>query len=229
MNMEDTKEFENISNTRTNKVYDNYKADNNDIVSPESRSGKITSASQLYIDILKDNKAKKEVIKLYIGVISTLLLAITYMKILNIALDNNQNAFVIDDETMKFINFSFNASILLIIPFLLGILGALARILISGFEIIKSIALIIASGLMGVFSWVSMKSGLLMAIITPRLVKQGFEIEKTGEISQSNFYTMALISILVGMFSSNVYILINQRVEQLANAKTKEEKKGMTP
>ncbi|TOL41088.1 hypothetical protein CGH98_24240 [Vibrio parahaemolyticus] len=68
------------------------------------------------------------------------------------------------------------------------------------------------------FSWVGIKSGVLLAIVAPHLEKQGVASTITMQ-TESSFYTMALVAIAVGMFSSNLYIFINQRVEQLSATK----------
>lgn len=71
---------------------------------------------------------------------------------------------------------------------------------------------------MAIFSWVGIKSGVLLAIVAPHLEKQGVSSTITMQ-TESGFYTMALVAIAVGMFSSNLYIFINQRVEQLSATK----------
>ncbi|UDM61776.1 hypothetical protein KIJ96_00425 [Pseudoalteromonas piscicida] len=131
----------------------------------------------------------------------------------------NQGLYRIDEETLSTIKIAYNALILLMIPFLLGALGAFTRVLISGLKVANSTTLIIASGLMAVFSWIGIKSGILVSIIAPHLEKQGVKIEASINVSHTEFYTMALVAILVGMFSSNVYIFINQKVEQLTKEK----------
>jgi len=129
----------------------------------------------------------------------------------------NQGLYKIDTDTLLIIRQAFNALILLMIPFLLGSLGAFTRVLISGLKVGNSTTLIIASGLMSVFSWISIKSGILISLIAPHIEQKGLNIKQSMSTSETEFYTMALVAILVGMFSSNVYIFINQKVEQLTN------------
>lgn len=133
----------------------------------------------------------------------------------------NQGIFEIDSQTLSFINQALNATVLLMIPFILGGLGGCARILISGLNFINHIPLILASGLMSIFSWVTIKSGVLLSIVAPHLKNKGVSIEEPAGIPE-NFYTMALVAIFVGMFSTNIYIYINQRVEQLTLRNNKE-------
>ena len=137
--------------------------------------------------------------------------------ILAFASYTNQGLYKIEPNTLTFINQSFNALVLLMIPFLLGSLGGFTRVLISGLKVYQSTTIIISSGLMAVFSWVSIKSGVLVSIIAPHLNKQGITMDKINSSNETEFYTMALVAIVVGMFSSNVYIYINQKVEHLTN------------
>lgn len=139
--------------------------------------------------------------------------------ILMFASITNPDIYKIDQETLIIINQAFNAVVLLIIPFFLGSLGATARILMAGVKAGQRGVLIVSSGLMAIFSWVGIKSGVLLAIVAPHLEKQGIPSNVTAQ-TESNFYTMALVAIVVGMFSTNLYIFINQRVEQIVAKKS---------
>ena len=127
----------------------------------------------------------------------------------------NQNLYAIDGNTLNFINQAFNAFILLLIPFLFGSLGAFARVLIAGLKVSKSVTLIMSSGLMASFSWIGIKSGILLALITPHIEKNGVNVSQIQMGYDTHFYSMILVAIIVGMFSSNIYIFINQKVEQI--------------
>jgi hypothetical protein len=128
----------------------------------------------------------------------------------------NPGIYKIDPETLITINQAFNAIVLLVIPFLLGSVGAVARILISEESMTHSGTLVVSSGLMAMFSWVGIKSGVLIAIIAPHLEDKGVATTISSH-APSDFYTMALVAIVVGMFSTNLYLFINQRVEHLTN------------
>ena len=131
----------------------------------------------------------------------------------------NPDIYLIDKETMSFIAHAINAFFLLLIPLIIGSIGAIARIMVSGMPIIKNSTLILSSGLMAMFSWVGIKSEILVSIIAPHMEKQGIEIDQALSNSSTEFYSMTLVAIFVGMFSSNVYIFINQKVEALTNRK----------
>lgn len=134
----------------------------------------------------------------------------------------NPKLFVLDESTLEFINQAFNSVVLLTIPFLLGGCGAIARLLLSGVKVIDQLTLIGGSALMSCFSWVGIKSGVLVSVIAPHLTRHQITDEQIVNVPTS-FYTMALVAILVGMFSTNLYLFISQRVEQITkNRKSKE-------
>ncbi|MFQ2454829.1 hypothetical protein ACK316_08370 [Aeromonas caviae] len=141
----------------------------------------------------------------------------------------NIDIFKLEQETSIIINQAINAVVLLAIPFLLGSVAGLTRILMSDVSVKNKGTLVVSSGIMAMFSWIGIKSGVLMAIVAPHLEKQGVVVALEGQTS-STFYTMALVAILVGMFSTNLYLFINGRVEQLTakNQPIKtSEKKGL--
>lgn len=127
----------------------------------------------------------------------------------------------LEPDTIATLNKAVNTVIILFIPFVFGVLGATARVLIAGISAGQQISLVVSSGFMAVFSWIGIKSGVLVAVIAPHLESQ---VAANDHLLQapSNFYTLALVAIFVGMFSSNLYIFINQRVEQLTSRKAAE-------
>lgn len=126
----------------------------------------------------------------------------------------NPEIYDVDPETLKTVNQAINAIILLTVPFVLGTIGAAARILISDINPQHKTALVVSSGLMAVFSWVSIKSGVLVALLAPHIERANLSKEAVTT-GQSDFYTLALVAIAVGMFATNVYLMIAQRVDQL--------------
>ncbi|KQX98735.1 hypothetical protein ASE23_24135 [Rhizobium sp. Root73] len=104
-------------------------------------------------------------------------------------------------------------------PFLLGVLGAVARLLLSGVRVMAELPLAVGSGLMATFSWVGIKSGVFMAVVAPHMAKQGVADQAAFAKTPSDFYTLVLVAVFVGMFSTNLYLFISQRVEQLSSRK----------
>ena len=112
-----------------------------------------------------------------------------------------------------------NAVLLLSVPFIFGIIAASTRILISELPFLINYKIIIASGLMASFSWLGIKSKVFVALLTPYVVENYNVQESYVQQSSSEFYSMALVAVLVGAFASNLYIFINKKVEALSGEK----------
>ncbi|EOX4827313.1 hypothetical protein ACG9VU_001695 [Vibrio alginolyticus] len=195
---EQTKKLHSVDNVdvkdKSGASDDNIKDDNSTTISSSKQN------SEAY-------EEKRKILSLFM-LFSLLFIILTSVSIAN------SGIYQINEETLVIINQAFNALVVLLIPFLLGAVGAISRVLMSGISVAKQVSLIISSGFMATFSWIGIKSGVLLAIVAPHLEKQGVEPTVIGD-TPSNFYTMALVAIFVGMFSSNLYLFINQRVEQL--------------
>ena len=167
-------------------------------------------------EYLYDRQIKLRMLMIWGFVLSSVLL------ILGFSAFRNPKLFVLDEGTLEFINQAFNSVVLLTIPFLLGGCGAIARLLLSGVKVIDQLTLIGGSALMSCFSWVGIKSGVLVSVIAPHLTKHQITDEQIVNVPTS-FYTMALVAILVGMFSTNLYLFISQRVEQITKSRESKE------
>lgn len=124
----------------------------------------------------------------------------------------------INEETRNLINNLFNLIYAGIVPLSIGMTGAIARIFLSGASFDNQVRTTVGSGLMATFSWMGIKSGLLLSIIAPHLEKQ-VGLESSGTIDEDNFYMMALIAVFVGMYSPNLFSAFNDRVSQMTNLK----------
>lgn len=147
--------------------------------------------------------------KLYANaIIFCLFMVLVYVSMIN------PSIYVIDKATLIIVNQALNAAILLLVPFFLGMIGAVARIMIATINPDHKSNLLISSGLMATFSWIGIKSGVLISIIAPHLERTNITAEQVADTSH-NFYTMALVAVLVGMFSTNLYLIIADKVDQI--------------
>ncbi|GFM67549.1 hypothetical protein K5D57_01355 [Pseudomonas cichorii] len=137
------------------------------------------------------------------------------MSIIATAVYVNPGVYKLDEQTVAFLSQAFNAGVLLTIPFLLGAVGAGTRLLLSEVRIVDKLPLVGGSAFMACFSWISIKSGVLVSLVAPHLAPRGIDM-KDALSTPNSFYTMSLVAILVGMFSTNLYLFITQRVEQLS-------------
>lgn len=189
-----------------NREEQNKKLHSVDNVDVEDNSG--ASNNSISKNKSEAYEEKRKILSLF------MLFSLLFMILTSVSIAN-RGIYEINKETLVIINQAFNALVVLLIPFLLGAVGAISRVLMSGISVAKQVSLIISSGFMATFSWIGIKSGVLLAIVAPHLEKQGVEPNVISGTTSSNFYTMALVAIFVGMFSSNLYLFINQRVEQL--------------
>lgn len=144
---------------------------------------------------------------------------ITAVFILTLASAKNPDIYKMDGETASRINMAFNALIQLIVPFLLGLTGSVTRLLVSNYKLSRNISLLVSSGLVGAFSWICIKSGILMALVAPTLEKSDAATASPAALSQTGFYTLALAAIASGLVLTSVCLLINRKVEHLLREK----------
>lgn len=58
-----------------------------------------------------------------------------------------------------------------------------------------------------------------MALLTPYIAKS-YEVNETSlQEGTSEFYSMALVAVLVGAFASNLYLFVSQKVEAISSNK----------
>lgn len=148
-----------------------------------------------------------------------LMLITTIGSILWFVAFQNREIFILEPDTLLLISRAFNALVLLTLPFILGSLGAVSRLLLSGVRIPEQFSLVVGSGVMAAFSWIGVKSGVLLALIAPHVEKTRLPDAIEFSKSSSDFYTLALVAIFVGMFSTNLYMFIRDKVEKLAAEK----------
>ncbi|EGR0148910.1 TPA: hypothetical protein ACPJ0P_004663 [Vibrio alginolyticus] len=136
----------------------------------------------------------------------------------------NPEIFTLHKETLGVITEAYNLIVLLLVPMFFGVIGATSRVLLSGLKAREHFKLIFSSGLIATFSWLGIKSKVFLALLSPYIANSQLQgstqasevIKETG----SEIYSMVLVAVLVGMFASNIYIFINQRVEQLTSTKS---------
>lgn len=132
----------------------------------------------------------------------------------------NPEIFELKKEVLVVLNEAMNALLLLTVPFIFGVIAASTRVMISGLQFQENIKLVTASGLMSSFSWLGIKSKVFISLLTPYIAKSIETGDAIISEGSSEFYSMALVAVLVGAFASNLYIFINQKVESATNSGT---------
>ncbi|KZK83014.1 Chromosome partition protein Smc [Pseudovibrio sp. Ad13] len=189
-------------------VIDVTKDENNSITAKNTELSEANTDLQLRLtDVLKDRRSW------LLQVFLLVLFSLSYVLAVGALFFNNLDSFSISPSVLTTINNAMNVGAEIAIPFLFGCIGALTRVMIAGVGQKKSAQLVVASGIIAAFSWVSIKSKLFISIVAPHLLDDSKLQEQVA--SDGEIYTLVLVSALVGMFASNIYIFIDQRVRQL--------------
>lgn len=186
----------------------------------EHSDGDWQQAFEIYKTMIDTKKRDVRIIRAVVSflIISALLGIGTLLMVI---IHNNKTSFELDNETIALIAYLFNSILWIILMFMLGMFGAITRILISDIELIKNYKIIIGSGMLSIISWFSVKSGLLMVLFSGYIKKVPDLDDASTIFSVYDFYSIATFAIFVGMFSSTIYISINSKVEQILKNKSK--------
>jgi ABC-type multidrug transport system fused ATPase/permease subunit len=163
-----------------------------------------------FLDLKKEQRRKLINSILVLFLIPTAVISLVFFTYMN------PEIYEVQDETKFFISQGINAAVLLIIPFIFGTLAALTRVLISEIPVLKNTFLITASGLMSMFSWIGIKSGIMAALLDVQDKNQ--ILSSSSLLSPDSFYKMALVAIIVGMFSSSIFVYVQEKVERITKS-----------
>lgn len=152
------------------------------------------------------------IIAMIVILLFAVVLAITFRAIIEIKLS---------EYTIAMINEAINTLAISIFAFLFGGLGAIAKILMSEKNLYREAHIIAASGIIGVIAWLSVSSGVLLTLLAPEFNRSGNE----KLLSPTNFQTLALVCLIVGMFASNFYLIVQNRINKIDDEAEKDDKK----
>jgi len=138
----------------------------------------------------------------------------------------NSKVFLLDKENIILIAHTFNAMVGMTITFLFGIFGAITRILISNIRIVDSVKIILGSGMMSIVSWFTIKSGILIIFLGGQIKDVDITNMATKIETTKDFYMMGLVAIIVGMFSSTIYLAMYEKIENILSKQIKDENKN---
>lgn len=135
--------------------------------------------------------------------------------------NTNRELFELDKDILIILRKGINTIYLLLVPFIIGVIGAFTRVLLNGEKVFHMLKIIIGSGFMSGFSWIGIKSGVFLKTISSHL--NTVNPDGTNDISNgsvvntnvdSDFYTLVLVAFAVGMFSTNLYLFVQERVDK---------------
>lgn len=121
----------------------------------------------------------------------------------------------ISQDTLNIIKITTDTFIFLIIPFLIGMISSFTRLLLSNQSFFENINIIIASGFLSSFSWITLKSKIFITLLTINISHEKLQEISTNMMSDSDYYTFFLVSIVIGMFAPNFYLALNSKIQLL--------------
>lgn len=175
----------------------------------------------------KENQAKKDNenertrrLKIYKLILITYISAAILMFVLfilysTIGKEQLNGIFQLNRDVLFALNMSVNAFIYALPAFFVACLGSITKILLSQntFKEFGYVKLLIGSGLIGVLTFLGLKSGIVLDLI----IDHGNRVTLTGVDEQKAFYKMIVLCFVTGMFSTTIFLTIEERVSNLAN------------
>ncbi|MEN3978075.1 hypothetical protein JZ784_04125 [Acinetobacter sp. CWB-B33] len=143
------------------------------------------------------------------------LIGICYILYMTIGTNQIREIFQLNEDVLFALNMSVNAFIYSLPAFLVACLGSLTKMLLSQNSLKKAeyIKLLVGAGLIGVLTFLSLKSGILLDLIIEH--KSSINLEEIDE--KKIFYKMIVLCFLTGMFSTTLFLTIEEKVNSLAN------------
>lgn len=195
-------ELQNLSDAEVISYMKNYELNKLQLHEEEAREAK-NRRKQMYKLILISYGA----IAFFVGVI--------YVLYLSLGTDQMAGIFKLNEDVLFALNMSFNVFIYALPPFLIALLGSITKVLLSPHDLSKFqyIQLTIGSGLIGVLTFLSLKSGIVLDLLHGAINTQTLTLED----DKKSFYKMIVLCFITGMFSTTIFLTIEERVQNLAN------------
>ncbi|MGR3813796.1 MAG: hypothetical protein ACU0AU_06870 [Cognatishimia activa] len=131
---------------------------------------------------------------------------------------SREGNFVFTPDTISNLNAVLNVAVLLIPPFLFGMLGAVGRLLMSGGKISERIDGILGAGIIAMVAVLSLESGLI-GVISRAYFEGQLSSAEAQSISTEvvngtqSAHGEVLIAIVAGMFAYNLFTLMKKAAE----------------
>lgn len=130
-------------------------------------------------------------------------------------------SFEIYPEVQKLIDDTLNTALTLLFPLFFGIVGSFARLLLHSDTIGENLNGVFGSGVIAVVAVLSFESGLISVIVDAFYSANVGSNESTSNlvngVSSSGQHANILISILAGMFSYNLFSLMQKAADKASN------------
>jgi hypothetical protein len=128
-------------------------------------------------------------------------------------------------STLEFLNRCFNLILYMVPAFLMSALGSYTRILLSDYSmnVIKCFKLIVGSGFFGIATLLGIQSGIFFDLLIGYESNISQLITVSEQANEKTFYKIILLCFLTGMFSTVIFITIEEKL-RLLSKKVNEDK-----
>lgn len=123
----------------------------------------------------------------------------------------------LDLATISFLNKCFNFILYAFPAFIFAAVGSSTRLLLSDHTlgIRKSVKLIVGSGCFGILAFLSMESGVIVEFLTNAYAANPVVLNEST--AQKSFYKTVLVCFMTGMFSTIIFITIDEKVKLISS------------
>lgn len=167
-------------------------------------------------NIIREKKKKKLASQMiFIGLVAYGIMGTSSLIYFSLGKDQIKGVFTLHEDVIFALNMSFNIFIYAMPAFISAILGSTTRILLSTTdEILNHSRIIFGSGLIGILTFLGLKSGIVFDLLVETVpnVKILSEVEE-----KKSFYKLILLCFITGMFATTIFLTIEERVTNLAN------------
>ncbi len=140
---------------------------------------------------------------------------IFYILYSTIGTEQMEGIFSLNKDVLFALNMAVNVFIYSLPAFIIACLGSFTKILLSEskLEIVAYLKLVLGSGLIGVLTFLGLKSGIVLDLIVDTVHTESITISD----DKKSFYKMITLCFITGMFSTTIFLTVEERVQNLAN------------
>ncbi|MFH7767713.1 hypothetical protein [Acinetobacter sp. BSP-28] len=123
--------------------------------------------------------------------------------------------FTLHEDVLFALNMSFNIFVYAIPAFIAAFIGSITRLLLaSNDHILDHMRILLGSGLIGILTFLGLKSGIILDLIANHVEVTESLID---EHKEKLFYKYMVVCFITGMFATTMFLTIEARVNSLAN------------
>ena len=140
---------------------------------------------------------------------------IIYALYLSLGTEQMVGIFKLNEDVLFTLNMSFNAFIYAVPAFAIACLGSITKVLLSPHDLSNTqyLKLIIGSGLIGILTFLGLKSGIVLDLLHGTVELQTLTLAD----DKKSFYKMIVLCYITGMFATTIFLTVEERVQNLAN------------